>query len=186
MVKRKAQEKKWYDVLHLFVAFVSPDPNGQRIYRSTYMSQMKKGSTETYDTSGFNDTYSNESEDDDDDNEEDEDADDKVDPLPRKPSATAATMANTSSANSTRFTPYDIDQPSGGSKPVSATTRGSRLAKYQVNHTSGQDDDGDDEGDSGISSKNSSQPNLPPNSSVDENGFIVNKAEMERRQRSGR
>jgi hypothetical protein len=150
------------------------------------MSPIKKESTETYDTSGFNDTYSNES--DDEEEEEEEDADDKVDYQPRKPSpaTTAATMANTSSANSTRFTPYDTDQSNGGSKPVSATTRGSRLAKYQVNHTSGQDDDGDDEGDSGISSKNSSQPTLPPNSSVDENGFIVNKAEMERRQRSGR
>ncbi|KAI8080026.1 rab-GTPase-TBC domain-containing protein [Halteromyces radiatus] len=157
-----------------------------RVYRSSYLKSTTVPETmETYDTSAFNDNYSNES--------DDENNDYAI------PDTSKHTTATTT--NKQRFTPYDttpIDNSNSNTFSLTSATRGSRLAKYQATFDS---DDGDDEDnadhlgdDSGISSKNSSKPSISPTNqggvamtsmpSVDENGFIINKMDMNKQQRS--
>ncbi|CAO3628590.1 unnamed protein product [Cunninghamella echinulata] len=173
----------------------NPKNYGQRVYRSSYLKTSAiQEPQENFDTSGFNEDYSEEEEDDDDD----DDITSSNEIIQQY-----ATNNNNHINNNNNNTSYQraTSPVSLNSKnkpiPLTSTMNHSQINnKSQTNYTS-DDDDGDDEdngdnfgNDSGISSKNSSKPSVDPYStpnsdpSIDENGFIISKADLEKRQRS--
>lgn len=148
------------------------DNHKQRSYKSSYLKTSAiREPQENFDTSGFNVDYS-----------DDDDDDDII-----------QRANNNNNASYQRATsPISLNNKT---KPISLTSTINNQSQTNKNYNS---DDGDDEdngdhfgNDSGISSKNSSKPAIDVYSagsdrSVDENGFILSKADFEKRQRSMR